>query len=72
MQELYSPRRSAGAADEAGEDGGGRKKGCSVCGKVEETLTYRPAEIERNSNARVGYIEISWTGTGRWERWRRL
>jgi len=47
---IRPPRRSADAADEAREDGGGRKKGCSVRGKVEETLTCRPAEIERNSN----------------------
>lgn len=59
---VCSPRRSAGAADEAG-DGGGRKKGRSVRGgKVEETLTRRPAGTGRNGNARVGYFEIPWAG----------
>lgn len=66
---VRSPRRSAGAADEAGEDGGGRKKGRSVRGKVEETLTRRPAGTGRNGDARVGYFEISWAGCrGRWRR----
>jgi len=55
---VRSPRPSAGAADEAGKDGGGRKKGRSVCGKVEETLTRRSAGTGRNGNARVGYFEI--------------
>lgn len=37
---IRSTRRSAGAADEAGRDGGGRKKGRFVrMVKVEETLT---------------------------------
>lgn len=42
--------------------GGGRKKGRSVCGKVEETLTCRSAGAGRNGDARVGYFEIPWTG----------
>lgn len=58
---VRSPRRSAGAADEAG-DGGGRKKGRSARGKVEETLTRRSAGAGRNGDARVGYFEIPWAG----------
>jgi len=58
---VRSPRRSAGAADEA-EDGRGEKKGRFVRGKVEETLTRRPIGIGRNGDARVGYFEIPWAG----------
>lgn len=43
-------------------EGGGRKKGRSVRGKVEETLTRRSAETGRNGDARVGYFEIPWAG----------
>lgn len=57
---IRSPRRSAGAA-EAGA-GGGRKKGRSARGKVEETLTRRSAGAGRNGDARVGYFEIPWAG----------